>query len=169
MRYLSRSTSDHAPMVISLSRMLYRMANLLSVFQQIWVDHPEFNHCVRDSWEQVVFGTRFTKLVSKLKRLKLRLKSWNKSVFRWTNHHIQELELRIEELESNLQGQFDKDTEQDLLPSKIELDTWEKREATRLSQCAKVQWLEQGDKNSHFFPYFAQTAKIGSGFRNEAS
>lgn len=101
------------------------MVHLFSVFNK-WVDHPDFSRCVRDSWEQAVFGTRLTKVVSKLKWMKLVLKAWNKSAFGWTDHHIHELGLRIEELESRLLGQYDKDTEQDLIASKIELHTWEK-------------------------------------------
>ncbi|XP_035548669.1 uncharacterized protein LOC118349189 [Juglans regia] len=78
MRYLSRTSSDHAPMVISMVNNVAYYGPSPFRFQQMWVDHVDFFRCVREVWDQPVVGTGLIKLAVKLKKLKTVLKGWNK-------------------------------------------------------------------------------------------
>ncbi|XP_042972834.1 uncharacterized protein LOC122304641 [Carya illinoinensis] len=140
MRYLPRTSSDHAPMVISFVKSFEGNGPAPFRFQQMWVDHVDFVRCVREAWDQNDVGGALMKMVAKLKRVRVALKAWNKVVFGWTSGHIQELESRIERLDEQLQVRYEEDVELDLLASKMELDTWTNREEIRLAQCAKVRW-----------------------------
>ncbi|XP_042950383.1 uncharacterized protein LOC122282502 [Carya illinoinensis] len=151
MRYLPRTSSDHAPMVISFVKCFEGYGPAPFRFQQMWVDHVDFDRCVREAWDQDDAGCALRKMVAKLKRVRVALKAWNKVVFGWTSGHIQELEARIERLDEQLQVRYEEDVELDLLASKMELDTWTNREEIRLAQCAKVRWWNHGDKNSMYF------------------
>ncbi|XP_042950232.1 uncharacterized protein LOC122282338 [Carya illinoinensis] len=151
MRYLPRTSSDHASMVISFVKSFEGYGPAPFHFQQMWVDHVDFVRCVREAWDQNDVGGALMKMVAKLKRVSVALKAWNKVVFGWTSGHIQELEARIERLDEQLQVRYEEDVEQDLLASKMELDTWTNREEIRLAQCAKVRWWKHGDKNSRYF------------------
>ncbi|KAL6011070.1 hypothetical protein ACLOJK_001514 [Asimina triloba] len=73
------------------------------------------------------------------------------SVLRKVEGNIRALEERMNILEDKLQIEFFEELEEDFLATKIELDLWEKREASRLGQLAKKKWLTEGDKNSAFF------------------
>ncbi|XP_042950186.1 uncharacterized protein LOC122282294 [Carya illinoinensis] len=99
MRYLPRTSSDHAPMVISLVKSFEGYGPAPFRFQQMWVDHVDFARCVREVWDQTDDSGALMKLVAKLKRVRVALKAWNKVVFGWTSGHIQELEDRIERLD----------------------------------------------------------------------
>ncbi|KAF5475663.1 hypothetical protein F2P56_007443 [Juglans regia] len=114
MRYFPQTSSGHAPMIISLVKNVEVCGPAPFCFQQIWVDHADFTRCVRDAWEQSEVSNGLLKLEAKLKKVKVALKIWNKSVFRWTSGHIQELENRIEGLEGQLQMRYDEETELDL-------------------------------------------------------
>ncbi|KAK4428626.1 hypothetical protein Salat_1162400 [Sesamum alatum] len=47
----------------------------------MWARHPNFLEVVKGSWSFPTIGAGVAKLFEKLKRLKHRLKDWNKSVF----------------------------------------------------------------------------------------
>ncbi|KAF5464536.1 hypothetical protein F2P56_014607 [Juglans regia] len=49
--------------------------------------------------------------------------------------------------------------ESDLFLTKEELDLWQQREYTRLSQQVKLNWLEKGEASSQFFKTFASLSK----------
>ncbi|KAF5458789.1 hypothetical protein F2P56_022794 [Juglans regia] len=98
-----------------------------------------------------VNGMGLWKLVAKLKRLKLVLKSWNKDVFGWTGKHIKELEAKVEEGEFRLQECYSEDVEADILANKVELDVWLKREESRIAQQVKQKWVSHGEVSTAFF------------------
>ncbi|XP_042966737.1 uncharacterized protein LOC122300279 [Carya illinoinensis] len=92
-KYLPRTSSDHAPMLFSLV------------------------------WEREVLGSPLSRLVVKHKSLKSALRIWNKQIFGRTEANIARLELRIEEIEKNLQRNYSADEERDLFVSQLELKT----------------------------------------------
>ncbi|KAF5469226.1 hypothetical protein F2P56_013315 [Juglans regia] len=91
------------------------------------------------------------RLVGKLKRLKQKLRQWNREVFGRVDRVIKELEERLEQYEEALLASYSEDIEEEFLITKAELEIWYKREDTRLAQQAKQTWQEEGDQNTKFF------------------
>ncbi|KAF5467766.1 hypothetical protein F2P56_011984 [Juglans regia] len=74
LEYLSRTSSDHAPMSISLENLFVTYGYPSFKFQQMWVSHAQFFDCVLNSWkEDVVGGSSLNVLMNKLKRLRIAL------------------------------------------------------------------------------------------------
>lgn len=118
----------------------------------MWVSHSQFFGCVSEAWNvEDVGGSRFYSIVSKLKRLKVALRSWNKQIFGRTKTNIAKLEARIKGLEDSLHSTFSKEVEIDLVVSQLELSIWLDREKQRLAQQAKQGWIKKGEANSAFF------------------
>ncbi|KAF5477571.1 hypothetical protein F2P56_004196 [Juglans regia] len=78
------------------------------------------------------------KLASKLKKLKVALREWNKRVFGRTNNQIAILEENVESLEHLLQRDWDNDIERELVRCSNESSSWRRREDIRLAQMAKI-------------------------------
>ncbi|KAF5454407.1 hypothetical protein F2P56_024075 [Juglans regia] len=152
LKYLFRSCSDHAPMVLSLTRPLVNYGYPSFKFQQMWVTHDRFLECVSQAWSgEVVADSAMVILMIKLKRLKVALRNWNKNVFGRTEVRIENLEERIKGLERDLQEGFSEDIEADLVASQVELYAWLECEEQRISYHIKQGWLKKGEASSSFF------------------
>ncbi|KAG2696272.1 hypothetical protein I3760_07G050900 [Carya illinoinensis] len=137
-KYMARTTSDHAPLSFVFKNMGNRYGPSPFKFQQMWVSHSNFWEVVNDTWSTSIDTMGLQGLATKLKKVKVVLKDWNRRVFGHTETKIQEFENKIEQLDSQLQEGFSEDTEQALLEAKEELEIWMKREETRLSQQART-------------------------------
>ncbi|XP_035542088.1 uncharacterized protein LOC118344796 [Juglans regia] len=149
--YLSRTTSDHCPMLVEFFKDTYSYGHPPFRFQQMWVEHPEFIGFIKQVWDVPVIGTGLVILACKLKKVKVALREWNKRVFGRTNTHIESLEAKVEGLEGCLQREWDIDAERELVLASDELNSWRRREDIRLAQMAKIKWNMEGDRNSKFF------------------
>ncbi|CAI9759097.1 unnamed protein product [Fraxinus pennsylvanica] len=107
-------------------------------FQQMWTTHESFKDYVLKIWEENSDESGLWHLVGKLKRLRTTLRMWNKEVFGWTQEHIQQLEKELEELDASLQLAHSKEIKYTYLTTKVELDTWEKRERDAPSTNSKA-------------------------------
>ncbi|KAF5445223.1 hypothetical protein F2P56_034289 [Juglans regia] len=157
--YLPRTTSDHCPMVIEFLSDPFSYGPPPFRFQQMWVEHPDFMTLVQKVWSESVIGSGLFKLATKLKKLKVALRVWNKSVFGRTNTQIAILEDKIENLENLLQRGWDDDIERELVRSSNELSSWRLREDIRLAQMAKIKWRMDGDRNTKFFHVWLSNKK----------
>lgn len=90
------------------------------------------------------------KLVAKLKKAKLALKTWNKNVFGLVDQNILELKDKLACLGDRLQISGCVTIEQEFITTKKELEIWEKREAMQVGQIAKKKCLKS-EQNSKFF------------------
>ncbi|XP_035551728.1 uncharacterized protein LOC118349893 [Juglans regia] len=120
-------------------------------FQNMWTSHGDFKRCVEEVWKLPTTSVGLFRLAEKLKKTKIALRAWNIQVFGHVGQNIKELEERLEVLESRLQDGYDQDVECDFLVTKLELETWERREEIRFSQLAKKKWISEGDNNTKFF------------------
>ncbi|KAF5454683.1 hypothetical protein F2P56_024330 [Juglans regia] len=162
MEYIKRKTSDHSPMVIRLTHVNTRYEPSPFRFQKMWCSHGSFQRLVEETWKQPTLGSGMVKLAAKLKRLKMELRIWNKSVFGRVDTNIQELEARMAVLEAQLQSGFSEKIEANYIVTKLEIDIWEKREESRLAQLAKNKWLKEGDQNPKFFHAVVSQCRRGS-------
>ncbi|KAG6656078.1 hypothetical protein CIPAW_05G262500 [Carya illinoinensis] len=149
--YLCCKSSDHFPMVVSSEISFTAYGPSPFRFMNMWCLHVDFLNIVKEVWNIPDEVQGMMKLVTHLKRTKVALRAWNKTVFGRVEGNIRALEERMDILEDKLQHEFFEELEDDFLATKIELDLWEKREASHLGQLAKKKWLNEGDKNSAFF------------------
>lgn len=76
MKYLARTSSDHAPMQVSLEKQLFLYGYPSFKFQQMWVSHAQYFGCVSEVWNgEEVRVSRLYSHVTKLKRLKVSLRT----------------------------------------------------------------------------------------------
>ncbi|KAK0578404.1 hypothetical protein LWI29_009836 [Acer saccharum] len=145
-------TSDHSPILLHNVTELERYGPAPFRFQNMWTSHVGFLDVVGNSWnEPMVSDSGLHFLVGKLKRMKQRLRVWNKEIFGCVDGFIRELEEWVEHHEEMLQAEYSESVKEEFLVFKVELDVWYKREETRLVQQAKINWLSEGDQNSKFF------------------
>ncbi|KAK9681829.1 hypothetical protein RND81_10G030500 [Saponaria officinalis] len=118
----------------------------------MWSKADEFMSLVSRAWQERVAGTPMFQVVTKMKRLKLVLKDFNKSMFSDVENNASILLMALHSLQSKLR---EKPDDPDLIQA--EKDT--SRDYVRISQAkesflaqkAKVEWLEGGDDNTAFF------------------
>ncbi|XP_022880751.1 uncharacterized protein LOC111398023 [Olea europaea var. sylvestris] len=92
--FLTTCVSDHSPMVVKLAELLRRKIPFR--FFDYWIDHPDFLPLVAQVWGEAVVGTSMFCLCSKLRRLKLALKYFNKE-------HFSDLPRRVTQARSDLE------------------------------------------------------------------
>ncbi|KAI9186057.1 hypothetical protein LWI28_013379 [Acer negundo] len=149
---LYRNSSDHSPILLQFFAELERYGPASFRFQNMWTSHTGFLDVVGNSCnEPMVSESGLHRLVGKLKRIKQRLRVWNKEIFGRVDGFIRELEERVEHHEEMLQAEYSATVEEEFLVSKAELDVWNKRDEMRLAQQVKIKWLSKDDQNSKFF------------------
>ncbi|XP_074314406.1 uncharacterized protein LOC141649622 [Silene latifolia] len=129
-----------------------RRENLLFKYFNMWALDPHFKQVVKGEWDKTVKGNLMFQLVTKLSRLKWGLKKLNQNRFgdienkvqitRIALHAVQE-ELRVQPLNANLIS-LEKELTDEFVLSQKALHQF-------LAQKAKVEWLQMGDDNTHFF------------------
>lgn len=102
-RHLSKTTSDHSPLLITCDLNSTHSAPKDFVFLNIWVQHDDFLLVVKDSWEAPVLGSPMFVLATKLNRLRKDLARWNKETFGNIFENLQDLEDKVLALEEALQ------------------------------------------------------------------
>ncbi|KAK3172172.1 hypothetical protein Dsin_032509 [Dipteronia sinensis] len=108
---LNRNTSNHAPILLQFVTDMERYGPTPFRFQNMWTSHVGwFLDVVGNSWNKtMVSESGLHQLVGKLKRMKQRLKVWNKETFGHVDGIIRELEERVEHYEEMLQAEYSED------------------------------------------------------------
>lgn len=101
--------------------------------------------CVVEARNRPNSATGLLRLATKLKRTKLTLRALNKNVFGRVDIILKDLEMRLQNIEHKLQLRYSQEFEVEYLVTKIEIQIWENRKATRLDQIAKKMWMAKGD------------------------
>ncbi|XP_027120639.2 uncharacterized protein [Coffea arabica] len=78
--HLARESSDHAPLLLSLSTRLDTKPRSFR-FLNVWKRHEDFLPMVQASWEQPCAGSPLQVLCCKLKRLRGTIRDWSRRVF----------------------------------------------------------------------------------------
>ncbi|XP_038993930.1 uncharacterized protein LOC120117774 [Hibiscus syriacus] len=119
-------------------------------FFNCWARHEEFMNVVKESWQSEVSSTAMCCLFAKLKRLKLRLKEFNRCHFEDISKRVNDKRNQLEQIQlANLSHAGCYIDEKNTLQK--ELHDLEVVEASFYKQKAKIHWLKEGDRNTNFF------------------
>ena len=148
--HLPRISSDHSPIMLA-HRQSLSFINKPFRFEEKWISHKSFFKVVEDSWASPCYGSPQFILASKLKILKLNLKTWSKEVFGHFKIHVSEAEALVLVKEAAFEEQPSDNLLRALNQAKASLHNWLNMESTHWKQRAKVKWLQDGDRNTKFF------------------
>lgn len=97
-------------------------------------------------WFELVQSLELNKLAAKLKKAKIALNSWNKSIYGEVDLNIQELETWLIALEDILQRGHNKEVEMEFMITKSKLECWEKGRKLGLPNLLRSCGLRKEDK-----------------------
>jgi hypothetical protein len=152
------SVSDHKPILLEMLGH-NDLGPIPFRFNPLWVKEPEFLNLVLNSWKTPVKGSPFFIWEEKLRRLKVVLKYWAKSLPSpsqerrkaqdiLAQHHAQsedvEITKEVLDKEAELQQSFHK-------ACLLEEEHWRQK--------SRSLWLKAGDRNTTFFHKQAQARK----------
>jgi hypothetical protein len=154
---LTRHKSDHFPLLLE-----FHLNNIVAAtnfkFMRMWTIHPECRQVVLDWWNTLIVGCHMFILCTKLKLLKSKLKTWNKSCFGNVHELVSSAELKLQQVQEQIQanGHTDSLHQQEKLASAEFEDALNKQEAF-WQEKARINWHLEGDRNTS---YFHRIAKI---------
>ncbi|XP_062008504.1 uncharacterized protein LOC133725310 [Rosa rugosa] len=160
-RSLTKASSDHCPIMVSCSRIPHLVRPLFR-FQNMWLQHPDFLHLVREFWENSTYhGCPMFILSAKLRALKVVLRQWNASHFGDINNrvHLAKVELDgIQQDISSLGPSEERYRQEDKAHADYQLAL--SMQDSFLRSKSRVRWLVDGDRNTSFLHNMVKIRKV---------
>ncbi|KAL8515514.1 hypothetical protein ACS0TY_014269 [Phlomoides rotata] len=149
---LARAGSDHHPLLLHCSKgSLFRPRPFK--FQAAWTLDTRFRGLVCESWDRPSRPSDpISRVIQKLKRLKIELKVWNKEIFGRITTKIAEANQILAAVQSQVYNLGD--SEQLLneeIEATIDLNRILGQQQQFFSQKNRASWLKDGDRNTTFF------------------
>ncbi|CAL2259571.1 unnamed protein product [Prunus armeniaca] len=146
-QHLPRTTSDHNPIKIKLSSCFVVSPHLRPFrFEAMWMQHEQFNEFISDVWGQAAGSA-----LDKTYQLIQPLKDWNVNVF----GHLKKRKACLLACLNGIQKALCRGSS--TFFSKLEISLIEEyncvleQEAMLWKQKSRLQWLQEGDRNTKFF------------------
>ena len=144
--------SDHSYVLLNTAPAHLPRKGTAFKYQHAWTCYHETHTLARKNWNAQILGTPMFRLVQKLKRLKLNLKSWSKRTFGNFKHKLERNAESLLRIEQRLV----------LQPHSARLNNWhfrlvKQREKMHLfnqkywGKLHRKEWLVNGDRNSRYF------------------
>ena len=150
MHHLTRTHSDHCPVLLCLDKSPSLMLPRPFRFQRVWMSHLSFSEVVNDSW----LGTN--PLKTKISVFPELAKVWNKKVFGNLVHKKARLEARLRGIQVSLasgSNSFLVNLEKQQL--KLEFLDILQLEEEFWAMKSRINWIVQGERNANFFFFFS--------------
>jgi hypothetical protein len=124
----------------------------------MWSLHENCKDLIDASWRENVVGCPMYILNTKLKRLKDKLKIWNKEIFGNVHEYVKDAEQKLQVIQAQIQNDGITDDLMDLEKSaQCNLDKALDRQHEFWKEKARISWHLEGDRNT---AYFHRLAKI---------
>jgi hypothetical protein len=124
----------------------------------MWSLHEHCRELIADSWIESVVGCPMYVLNTKLKRLKDKLRIWNKEVFGNVHDYVTDAERNLQEIQAQIQNGGNTDNLMELEKiAQCNLDKALDRQHEFWKEKARINWHLEGDRNT---TYFHRLAKI---------
>ncbi|OVA14191.1 Endonuclease/exonuclease/phosphatase [Macleaya cordata] len=104
--HLTRVCSDHSPLLVMTHKRSKRGPSPFR-FQRMWVTHDTYDDFLRVNWKIEVEGSPMHVLVTKLKILRMQLKTWNVQTLGNIHKNLRTLEDQILTAETSLEEAWD--------------------------------------------------------------
>ncbi|XP_074314393.1 uncharacterized protein LOC141649604 [Silene latifolia] len=142
---------DHCPCTMTLRPVVGSRKTSFKYFN-MWGKDPEFLNIVNFVWSSSVYGYKMFQLVKKLKLLKKPLKELNTASYACIETTTKVALAHLHTVQGSLQA----DPTNLVLQQAVKeaLVVYKDRESSQrsfLTQKAKIQWLRDGDDNTHYF------------------
>ncbi|XP_030970111.1 uncharacterized protein LOC115990416 [Quercus lobata] len=146
--HLTCMSSDHVPILISLSGLIPPVWKKLFRFKQMWLSNSSCEDVVFSAWGSGSGHGDGGDILRKVERCGKDLGHWEKNVFGNVKMELNRLKkvLAKEERVAMFSG-----NNFQVRQIKKDIEILQEREATMWAQRSRVQWANQGDKNSKYF------------------
>ncbi|XP_039120543.1 uncharacterized protein LOC120256952 [Dioscorea cayenensis subsp. rotundata] len=172
LKHLSRSFSDHSPLLLSVSDSIIRRRFLFK-FENFWLDYIDCHSIVREALQSPSHGNPLHVLSHLLSCTRFKLSQWNRR-----RHNS--LERALSQTESDI---FDLENSDDSLVSQSNLTALyaklaaiQRQLSVKWAQRARIKWISDGDKNTDFLhnslvqcsskPYYSNFDSSGNIFND---
>nr|XP_027086510.1 uncharacterized protein LOC113708247 [Coffea arabica] len=159
--HLARESSDHAPLLLSVSTRLDTKPRSFR-FLNVWTRHEDFLPMVQDSWEQPCVGPPLQVLCCKLKRLRGTIRDWSRRVFGDIFQTVRQKEEEVRLAEVRVESDDSDAARVHLHLAKGQLRAALRVEELFWKQKARVRWLQEGDRNTRFFHSVVKNRRVRS-------
>ncbi|XP_075654781.1 uncharacterized protein LOC142624945 [Castanea sativa] len=149
LHHLSSSVSNHSPLSLHLFQQRRKKRHRkIFRFESMWLKDLRCERVVKGAWVSGQVIESDWVLQSCLERCKVELSTWNATEFGHVGKQIKELQEKLEWLELQL---LSKEVVEALRHTRIELNCWLDREDDMWRQWSRINWFQNGDRNTSLF------------------
>nr|CCA65974.1 hypothetical protein [Beta vulgaris subsp. vulgaris] len=151
---LQRGLSDHCPLLTNIHTQNWGPKPFR--FQNCWLTDPHCLEIVNKTWLE---STNMP-MIDKLRRVKIRLKAWNRDEFGHIDTNIKIMEDEIQKFDTiSNERELDEQEIERRKEAQSDLWMWMKRKELYWAQNSRILWLKHGDRNTKFFHMVASNKK----------
>ncbi|GLT46072.1 hypothetical protein SLA2020_198580 [Shorea laevis] len=149
--HLPTVRSDHSPILLKVQRQKQRFGRKRGRqfrFENYWLNEEECETIVRDAWNQGAGASQMDIVLDKITKCGVMLQDWSAHKFGNIPECIKMLQTELQQLHD---GTACDCSSEHLEQVQTELCSLQQQEEIYWKQRSRVQWLQEGDKNTSFF------------------